>query len=461
MSPDRRHVRTDRRRWRGGLSVRAHTTLAASFVVGFALIVGGVALDTVLRRSLTSDIEQVAELHAADIADIARQGRLGATIAADQDEVVQVLNGGARVIAASANVEGRPALATLHPVGDTTAAATLDAIAGLTGKFRLVARQTTSPAGPMTIYVATNLKPADATILLLRSSLFVGVPLLLALVAGATWTTVGRALGPVEGIRSEVAEISRRDLGRRVPVKNTDDEISRLARTMNDMLDRLQATVERQRRFVADASHELRTPLAASGADLEVAVAHPDASDWLDTAHALLVDNRRMQLLVADLLFIARQDDDTPLPQRAPIDLHEVVISEAQQLSASSQLTIDTTGVHSAFVGGRRDDLARAIRNLLDNAQRHASTTVTIKLSTIDETTTLSIEDDGPGVPPEHHQRIFERFARLDDARSRHTGGSGLGLAIVKETVERHHGTVTVESAKPSGARFKITLPAD
>jgi len=452
------------RRWRDRLGVRAHTTIAATLVVGFALVVGGVALGAVLRRSLVSNIDQVAELHSADIAEIAHQGRLGHTIAADEDEVVQVLGSDAQVVAASANVAGRPAIAPLQPAGEATATATATAtiaIKGVAGKFRLVARRTASPAGPRWVFVATNLKPADTTLVLLRSSLFVGVPLLLAVVAAATWTTVGRALGPVEAIRSKVAEISQQDLGRRVPVKDANDEISRLARTMNDMLDRLQATVERQRRFVADASHELRTPLAASRADLEVALAHLDATNWLGTTQALLAENRRMQCLISDLLFIARSDDDAPFPPPAPVDLHEVLFGELDLLSAPGQVRIDTAAVHSAFVRGRRDDLARAVRNLLDNAGRHAETTITVGLTTLGDTVTLSIQDDGPGVPAEHRQRIFDRFARLDDARSRRTGGTGLGLAIVKATVERHQGTVTVEPAHPRGACFRICLPAD
>ncbi len=167
-----------------------------------------------------------------------------------------------------------------------------------------------------------------------------------------------------------------------------------------------------------------------------------------------------MERLVADLLFVARADDPAPRPRPAPIDLHEVVVTEAARLSGWGRVDVDTTAVAGAFVLGRRDDLARVVRNLLDNAQRHAASAVRVALSSEDGVVTLAVEDDGPGVPPEHRDRIFERFARLDDARSRELGGTGLGLAIVKEVVEGHGGSVSVEQGA-AGARFVVTLPAD
>jgi signal transduction histidine kinase len=147
----------------------------------------------------------------------------------------------------------------------------------------------------------------------------------------------------------------------------------------------------------------------------------------------------------------------------APVDLHEIVFDEAARLGGSGHILIDTTGVTGAFVLGHRDDLARAVRNLLDNARHHATSAVTIGLHNDDGTVTLAVEDDGPGVPPEARDRIFERFARLDDARTRSGGGTGLGLAIVREIVEHHHGRVAVHDRPSStgGARFVVTLPSD
>jgi signal transduction histidine kinase len=451
----------DRRRWRRPLTVRARTTIAATLVVGVAAVLGGAALISVLRSSLVDDIDQVSEVRAADIAALARQGQLPSTITADQDEVVQVLGSDGGVIASSENIRHRPPVGTLHPIGDRTATSTIHHVPGNPGTYRLLALRGTSPTGPVTVLIATSLKPADAAVVLLRTSLFIGAPLLLALVAITAWITVGWALRPVEAIRNQVADISRHDLARRVPVPNTGDELHRLAGTMNDMLGRLQASFDQQRRFVADASHELQTPLAATRAELEVALTHPDAADWVGTARTLLDGNERMERLVANLLFVARADDDTPLPTPTPIDLHEVVLGEVARVAGPDRVRIDTSGVTASFVLGWRDDLGRAVRNLLDNAERHAAAVITVELWTVDRTVTLAVEDDGGGVPPEHRERIFDRFTRLDDARSCGTGGAGLGLAIVKEIAERHHGNVTVVNGHARGARFVLTLPAD
>jgi signal transduction histidine kinase len=227
---------------------------------------------------------------------------------------------------------------------------------------------------------------------------------------------------------------------------------------MNDMLDRLHGVIEQQRRFVADASHELQTPLAAASVDLEVALAYPEATAWRQTAQDLLAENRRMERLVADLLFMARADDATVLPAPTPVDLQDVVLEEVARASGASACPIDTGGVQTAVVLGRREELARVVRNLLDNAARHARSTTSVALHSDDRTAELVVQDDGAGVAPEDRDRIFERFARGDDARDRPSGGTGLGLAIVREIVERHHGEISVEDARP-GARFVISLP--
>jgi len=443
-------------------SVRGRTTLAAATVMAATVLLGSVALVTLLRRSLVHNIDKVAELRADDIAAQALQGGLPETLAFEEEAVAQVVDSRGRVIAASANVKGRPLVRTLEPTNDEPAMVTVDEIPGVSNDapFRLLAVRAESPDDPLTVYVATSLEPAEETLALLRTSLLLGSPMLVGLVTLLTWVTVGRALRPVEAIRAQVAEISSRDLSRRVPEPASDDEIGRLAGTMNGMLGRLETAVERQRRFVADASHELQSPLAAARTDLEVALAHPDAAEWTDVARDLLEENRRMERLVADLLFVARADETLPSAPAVPIDLDEVVLEEAARVFGSNRVGVDTQGVSGAVVSGRRDELCRVVRNLLDNAARHASSGVTVELQTAGDTVTLVVEDDGPGVAPEDRERIFERFARVDDARSRGTGGTGLGLAIVREIVGRHAGRVAVEDGS-SGARFVVRLPAD
>jgi signal transduction histidine kinase len=444
-------------------TVRTRTTVAATLVLGLALLIGGIAMLSLLHRSLVRNLDDVADIRSDDIAALARRGALPARLSLEDDAVGQVVDDKGRVVAASANVSDEVPIASIHPTGGEPVTSTVDDIPGVAGEYRLLVLRATSPDGPVTIFVGTNLEPAHETLFLVRTSLLVAAPLLLGMVATMTWITVGRALHPVEAIRAHVANLSSTDRRRRVPVPRTDDEIGRLAATMNTMLDRLQAATDKQNRFVADASHELQSPLAAARTDLEVALTHPDATNWPDTARDLLEENRHMERLVADLLFVARSDDTpTPAPTR-PVDLHEIVRDEAARLTGSNDTPVDTTAVSSAFVRGRRDDLARAVRNLLDNAQHHATSTVTIELNNGDHAVTLVVEDDGPGIQPEHRDRIFERFARLDDARTRSGTGTGLGLAIVKEIIEHHHGRVAVHDStrQPHGARFVVTLPSD
>lgn len=442
------------------LSVRARTTVAAALVVGLALLVAGVALAMVLERSLVNDIDQVAELRASALVEQANQGNLHPTIQADDDEAIQLVDSQGRVVAASSNVEGRPAFSSLRPQGTEPGKVTTDSIVGVPGRYRVLALPADSPSGPLVVYVATSLKHADATLVLQQRSLLVGVPLLIGLVVATTWISVGRALRPVDAIRTEVAEITQLDLDRRVPVPRANDEVSRLATTMNDMLDRLQASAERQRQFVADASHELRTPLAATRADLEVTLLHPEAGSWLVTARAALDETLRMQRLIEDLLYTARSDHRRGGPPMQRVDLRQVVYDELVRARRFGPVRIDSAGLADAEVIGHPDDLARVVRNLLDNATQHARSAVTVSLAAADGRCVLTVQDDGPGVPPEDRERIFERFTRLDGSRSRSFPGlgTGLALAIVKDVVEHHGGTVTVTEGTDRGARFAVTL---
>jgi signal transduction histidine kinase len=309
--------------------------------------------------------------------------------------------------------------------------------------------------------VVASLDRVKETAMAVRHLLWWGVPLLVALVGAIAWFVVGRALRPVESMRTEVAEITAQDLGRRVPVPTARDEIGRLATTMNDMLDRLQQSAERERRFVADASHELQSPLASSRADLEVALAHPESTEWEETARAVVADNERMTRLVGDLLFLAQSDDNgAPRARRSLVDLDDVVREEVSRLRAPEGLIVDVSGVRPAEVRGDADQLARVVRNLLENASRYARSAITVTVSTNGTgRTELAVADDGPGVPPISANRIFERFARLDDSRSRATGGTGLGLAIAREIVESHRGTIDLDRTAP-GARFVVDFPA-
>jgi signal transduction histidine kinase len=439
-------------------TVRARTTLLAALVVATALAIGSVALLVVLRTSLTRSGDAAARTRAADLAALAVGGGLPTTLPpAGEDDVAQVVDGAGRVVAATANATGRPRITTFVPAGTDLAVRTVRL---RDGEDREDYRVWVVRAGPGAVYVGRNLDSVDETIDTVRGVLGVGLPPLLVLLAGSTWLLIGRALRPVEAIRAQVSDIGERALDRRVPVPATRDEIGRLARTMNEMLDRLQAADDRQRGFVGDASHELKGPLAAVRTELEVALAHPDRTDWPRLAGELLAEVRDLDRLVHDLLFLARGDSGRDPLVPVPVDLDDVVLDEAARLRGTTRLRVDTAGVSAAPVLGDPGELARLTRNLLENAERHARSTVRVGLSCRDGAAELVVEDDGPGVPPEHRERIFDRFVRLDGARSRDDGAAGLGLAIVAAIAGRHGASVAVTPAGGSGgARFVLRLP--
>lgn len=444
-------------------TVRARTTVAACGVVAIALMAGALGLVVVLRHSLVANIDAAAGARAADIAAQAAQGPLPPALAVrgGEEALVQVVDAGGRVVASSPNLEGQEPISRLQPTGTGSTARTLNdvPVGDNHEEFRVVALVAPSPSGPLTIYVAYSLDVVEESIAAVRGILLGGLPVLLFVVGLTAWIVVGRALRPVEAIRAEVADISAHALSRRVPEPSVEDEVGRLARTMNAMLDRLESALERQRRFVGDASHELQSPLAASRTELEVALAHPERADWPKAAEGLLEENERMARLVQDLLFLARADEGRARARpTSAVDLDDVVIAEAHRARNRSAVPIDTTAVSPAEVQGRADELGRVVRNLLENAQRHAATKVTVAVAASESYVELSVADDGPGIPEHERERIFDRFTRLDDARSREIGGSGLGLAIAKEVVLGQRGQIWVEGGG-SGARFVVRFP--
>jgi signal transduction histidine kinase len=283
--------------------------------------------------------------------------------------------------------------------------------------------------------------------------------LLAVVVATVTWRTTSRALRPIGAIREQVEAIGDRELGRRVPVPPGDDEVARLARTMNTMLDRLQAAAQEQRRFVADASHELRNPVAAIRAAVEVPLAHPGSVDPLAALRDLDAESLRLQHVVTDLLDLARLGEGRA-GRRAEVDLDDVVLTEVARVRRSDpRQRLDTRRLGPARVLGDELQLSRLVRNLLENAVRYGHGTTTLALGASGGQVRLVVDDDGPGIPAEQRQRVFEPFVRLDQARDRASGGTGLGLALVRTIADAHGGRVDAAQAPDGGARFVVTLP--
>jgi signal transduction histidine kinase len=442
-------------------SVRVRATAAATLIAAVALVVGALGLLALLHRSQLSSLDAAARLRADDIATIVRSGAMGPALpgATSDATLVQVADASGHVVAASENIEGEAPVATFRPGGTRAEARTVDnAPIGDGEPFRVVALRVDSPNGPFTVYAATSLHGLSSTAAAVRAALAAGLPALVGLVAMTTWVLVGRALRPVERIRAQVASISTQALDRRVPEPAAEDEIGRLARTMNDMLDRLENGAERQRRFAADASHELRSPLASLRAQLEVAAAHPELTDWDAVVEGTLTEVDRMERLTADLLTVARTGDET-LRRRERVDLALLARDEAAVVAGRGRVAVDTASVQPAVVTGDADQLRRVLRNLLDNAERHARSTVTVEVSQRGGLVELAVNDDGTGIPRHARTAVFDRFTRLEDSRDRGTGGSGLGLDIARQLVTAHHGTIEVADTD-GGARLLVYLPS-
>ncbi|MFF7530835.1 ATP-binding protein [Streptomyces bobili] len=475
-------------------SVRARATLGTTLVVAVALLAAGTAVLLSLWTNLSDQAGTQAERTAREVAAELAAGQPYRALSLDDDDrPVQVVTEDGTLVAVSEHLErisgtGTDAVRPASPPaaapsgdgdgdedGERDSDAEDDASAGAAGlrpgeiaedpsysdgsatvdgesaDYRFAAVEVeTEDRGTLTVYAGAPLSTERTAVRTALTVMLIGFPLVLAVVAGVTWLMTRRALRPVEGIRREMAAITASaDLARRVPEPDTHDEVARLARTTNETLAALEAAVERQRRFVADASHELRSPIASLRTQLEVGAAHPELLD----VPGAVEDTVRLQNLAADLLLLARLDAGER-PAEARVDLAALAREEA---AGRVRVSVDA---EPADVSGSRGQLRRVLANLLDNAQRHAREAVTVTVRREGGRAVVAVADDGDGVPEADRERVFERFVRLDAARSRDDGGAGLGLAIARDVAERHGGTLMVRGTPEGGALFELRLPA-
>jgi signal transduction histidine kinase len=435
-------------------TIRAITTAVATIVVAIALTVGAAALVAAARRMMVNEVTESAQKQANEVVGQLESGRPPVLEVAGRDEqMVQVMTPAGAVVASSSNVAGEPAVARLAPGQSGQVITPLDDDA-----FIAVTESAQTSNGERIVLAARALVDVFDTTKAISRLLIIGLPVMVAVVALVTWFAVGRVLAPVEAIRREVDEISAAQLHRRVPQPKRDDEIGRLAATMNRMLERLESARNSQRRFVSDASHELRSPITTIRQHTEVALAHPDRVTAEELAEVVLAEQHRMQGLVEDLLLLARADEHVP-PSRTPVDLDDLAFEEASRIRATTSKRVDTSGVSAARVHGDADALLRVFRNLIENAVRHAASRVDITLAERGDEVVLTVDDDGPGIPESERAQVLQRFVRLDEARSRDYGGSGLGLAIVDEVARAHGGSVSISQSPLGGARIEVRLP--
>lgn len=429
----------------------------ATLFVAFLLTAAAIAIVAIQRNALETSLDAELATQAAEIELSLAGGLISAEVAdpPNEEQIIQIVDLLNRVVAASPNLEGAP------PIADwTTGVRTIEDLPVDEGPFRVLTVETTRTAEPLTIHVGASYEDVAESAAVLAGVLAGAVPGLSLLLGMLMWWLVGRALRPVEEIRVQVEEIGSTTGGSsRVPVPGSGDEISRLASTMNRMLERLEASAERQRRFVGDASHELRSPLTRMRAMLEVDRSHPETADLPVSQDALLEETIQMQQLVDDLLHLARSDATTDMVEVRDVDFDEIVRRESDRLATEHSITIDTSGVRPVQVEGHPGQLTRVVRNLLENAIRHRRDLVAVDLEEDPAFVELAVRDDGPGIPPDQHEAIFERFARLDEARSSAHGGTGLGLAIAHDIVAGHSGSIRVDPYYTDGARLVVRIP--
>jgi signal transduction histidine kinase len=453
-------------RWWARQSLRARLTLLATALFSFAVATGAVLVLVLQRTALVRVLDASAQKTAIDIAQQIAHGKQSTTVVPTAGGVleVQVVDAGNHVIATSPGADRFVPILNPDQVRNVRAGARLD-IGSPTSDARL--RVLAATVGTKTVLVVTDLKQIDDSLRILGQVALIGSPLAVLLMAVATYSVVALTLRPVAALRHGAADITAAGLAdQRLPVSSAQDEIHRLAVTLNAMLDRIDTATKRQRTFVGDAAHELRSPLASLRVQLEVAERLGPAEDLPSLVDDVLVDVGRIDRLVDDLLALAGQDEaGGTLRRREPVALDELVDTVvAGYLHARVPVTV--TASIPATVDGDPDGLRRVAINLVDNAVRHARREVSVALETGmlagRATVTLCVTDDGAGIPPAERERVFDRFYRLNASRSRESGGTGLGLSIVRDLVRAHGGSVRLTTRPDGGTGLQVTviLPA-
>ncbi|MCV7281013.1 HAMP domain-containing histidine kinase [Mycolicibacterium flavescens] len=441
--------------------VSARSAFAAATVVLVAFGLAGTAFAVVLYRIMLASVDSAAADRVAAIAEAVEAGGPGsvdpALLAVDQRIVaVQVIREDGAVVLRSVSAPAAP-MVPLDDIDDGLHIAMPQDTTPF-GAIRLSAQTVDAAGGRFTVLVGEDASTVASTVRTVVVALMVAGPIVVLVSAAATYLLVRRSMRSVDEIRSRVADITTSDLTERVPVPDSGDEIAALAVTMNEMLARIEAGHAAQRRFVGDASHELRSPLTTIVSALEVATAHPELLTEELATTTLIPEVQRMKVLVDDLLLLARADERMLSTQRDDIDLDDVAAAEAERLRRETTLDVKATIVPVRVVGDA-EALSRVLRNLLDNAARHARTAVEVRVIRSGSAAVLTVSDDGPGIPEQDRLRVFDRFVRLDPDRSRSRGGAGLGLAIVREIVAAHRGTATIAGRPGGGATVIVELP--
>jgi len=438
-------------------SVRFRTTAGAALALVALLVVAGLAINWFVGRAVQRSSDSILLEQASDRAALISQGAPVESLIkpVGDEEIVAVVSADGTVLA-SAGLLDESQVRDL-PLGLSDIAVLMDEEGEEPHDEELRAAAVQTADGRQVI-VANESELAESTLGSVRAVLLLVIPLTAIAAAALAWLGTGRALEPVRNMRAELDDVVRAGDGRRVTKPATGDEIDELGSTINAVLDRIDAGSLAQRQFVADASHELKSPLANARATLDTAPQQIDQDAYDRVAGVVSGELNRLHSLVDDLLYLARGDEGPPRASR-PTDLADLVFDECERVAAMSAKRIDASHVAPVQVMIDSAEVTRAIRNLVENAERFATEQVTVSIDTRDDFAVLVVADDGPGIAEQDRDSVFERFSRLDSDRARDAGGTGLGLSIVASIAQHNAGWVAVDESPAGGAQFELALP--
>jgi signal transduction histidine kinase len=451
--------------WRR-ISITRRVTWFTGAVAALLCALLAVTVMIAIHRYATTVVAQEVTAAGGRVAHQVEHGQVDMPLVEVKGRNIQIVDARGGVVLSTPQLRGKPVMSEITPNGRTITSAV---VCG--GVFRsachIVVAQTAHRGGEdWIVYASTPAVPWYVAPWLAATVLGAAV-LLAAAITLLGHRIVTASLKPVNAIRAELDQINETCPERKVPIPSSRDEIHELAGSINQTLARLNAAMRQQRTFTSDASHELRTPLAAIRAEVEDALYAPEESSVSALGNTVLRSVNRLELIVGDLLAMARLQAERPVA-REPVDLAELVTAECERRPRTDK-RLEYALEPDVTVMGDHTLLARLLSCLMDNAERHAATTITLRVGHSPAgkrdaqrfpagIATLEVIDDGPGIAPDKRELVFQRFARLDTARGRDAGGIGLGLPIARQIAETHGGTLQIEDS-PHGARFVLRLP--
>jgi two-component system, OmpR family, sensor kinase len=447
--------------------IRLRLALAFALAMGVVFAATGAFLYVELRASLDESIDESLDARMAELAPRVAEGDgdIGAEQIDSDEQFAQVLDLMGRVLGGTAQIGEDALLPDADALGRLSQGSTLrfalEDVPGVSGPTRILAMPVETPSGRRVLLVGTSLEDRNETLREFLIVLLLVGPAALLLTALLGYGLATAALRPVEAMRAEAAAISGSEPGRHLPLPHSRDEIHRLGETLNEMLDRLEAAIERERGFVADASHELRTPLALLKAELELALRRPRSAPELEEAiRSAAEETDRLTGLADDLLLLARSDrgELTIRPARIrAADLLGRVADRFRRHADAADRSIEVDRLTGLELEADPRRLEQAVGNLVENALKHGDGSVCLSALENDGEVELHVRDEGHGFAPAFLPRAFDRFTRADDARS--GDGTGLGLTIAAAIARAHGGSVHAENLEGGGAGVWLTLP--